>query len=292
MADEVIELDEFEIFRSRAFSKRRQDSTKNVVRRGSKRLLQGKGGPPPVRSATDLTGSSRGLAGSRAEIITEIKEDADSGGSVKEDESLIKDSSDLLSKLKVDRIYSSPIEFRHRQLSPSRLGRSYSCRPRGTRPQVRNDVSSSRPRINSLAEATEVLRHSSLTSQYALARDSSEFQIYRVRSFTLTAKGIVNRGDSFKVRSPLCRRPLLAGSNEDLASSKASIATSMGRFSIVEDEVMSQCGPSPGELPLFRVLISGAHGVGKTALAQQFMTSEYLGNMDAVPGKFLLIHAF
>ncbi len=36
--------------------------------------------------------------------------------------------------------------------------------------------------------------------------------------------------------------------------------------------------------PLYRVLISGAVEVGKTTLQHQFMTSEYLGNADNIPG--------
>ncbi len=37
---------------------------------------------------------------------------------------------------------------------------------------------------------------------------------------------------------------------------------------------------------LYRILIHGRTGVGKTALLHQFMTSEYLGNADHIPGKF------
>ena len=276
MEDEAIELDEFEIFRSRAYSKKRTGSTKNVPYRGSRRLLQ----PRPTSSASLPEHRERAEGSERG-----YRDDTGSVVSFKEDEILLKKPTNT-HKPQVDRLCSSPIDF-NRRLSPSRLGRSYSCRPRSTKPRVKIDVSSSRPRINSLAEATEVLRQRSLSSQNPLARESGEFQIYRVRSFTTTAKGIVNRGDSFKVRSPLCRRPLLAGSNDDLASSRASVATSIGKIegSILEDEVMTDTQPSAGDVQFHKVLISGAQGVGKTSLAQQFMTSEYLGNMDALPGK-------
>ncbi len=52
---------------------------------------------------------------------------------------------------------------------------------------------------------------------------------------------------------------------------------------IPEDEVVHHVNP-----PLYRVLISGSAGVGKTTLQQQFMTSEYLGNVDYLPGKVFL----
>ncbi len=38
--------------------------------------------------------------------------------------------------------------------------------------------------------------------------------------------------------------------------------------------------------PLYRILISGAVEVGKTTLQHQFMTSEYLGNADNIPGAY------
>lgn len=40
--------------------------------------------------------------------------------------------------------------------------------------------------------------------------------------------------------------------------------------------------PSP-----YRVLVLGCHGVGKTALVQQFMTSEFLGAVETSFGKSL-----
>ena len=53
---------------------------------------------------------------------------------------------------------------------------------------------------------------------------------------------------------------------------------------IPEDDVINHVSP-----PLYRVLISGSAGVGKTTLQQQFMTSEYLGNVDYLPGKTVCI---
>lgn len=166
---------------------------------------------------------------------------------------------------------------------PCRLGRSYSCRPRSNRPHPPAERSASRPRINSLAgSTTEVVRHSSLTSQNALLPNYDEFEIYRVRSFCTNQKGIINRGDSFKIRSPMVRRPLLV-SHENLGSS--ALSEMSGSVAEGMDDKPEDAHPMGAPI-IYRVLISGAQGVGKSSLTQQFMTSEYLGNMDYAPGKF------
>ena len=38
---------------------------------------------------------------------------------------------------------------------------------------------------------------------------------------------------------------------------------------------------------MFKVALVGAHGVGKTSLLQQFMTSEYMGAMETSFGEYL-----
>ena len=43
---------------------------------------------------------------------------------------------------------------------------------------------------------------------------------------------------------------------------------------------------------IYKVLLLGAPGVGKTALRQQFMTSEYLGNADNLPGNMMFLLEF
>lgn len=43
--------------------------------------------------------------------------------------------------------------------------------------------------------------------------------------------------------------------------------------------------------PIYRVLVLGSHGVGKTALVQQFMTSEFLGAVETSFGKIILLRS-
>ncbi|XP_050301450.1 GTP-binding protein REM 1 isoform X2 [Anthonomus grandis grandis] len=77
---------------------------------------------------------------------------------------------------------------------------------------------------------------------------------YRLRSFSFTSKGIVNRGDSFRRRrsrsNSLC--PPSMGANTPSP--------------VLDDHV--------GEVSNYTVALLGAQGVGKTALISQFMTSE------------------
>ena len=97
--------------------------------------------------------------------------------------------------------------------------------------------------------------------------------IYRLRSFSTTSKGIViNRGDSVRSRST---NSVCSSEGEQLPpahSSRTSSTHSRESFGLVP--VIS-----------FRVTVLGAAGVGKTAITQQFMTSEYLGGFDTSIGE-------
>ncbi|XP_064640665.1 GTP-binding protein RAD-like isoform X2 [Lineus longissimus] len=105
--------------------------------------------------------------------------------------------------------------------------------------------------------------------------------LYRVRSFKTTTKGIVNRGDSFKSRSTNSVASTgsfgsighLCNSLDDCrnTSSHASVNSHGSTTNSVASSVGNQ---------VYKVFIMGSSGVGKTALTQQFMTSEYMGAFD------------
>ncbi|KAL1516663.1 hypothetical protein ABEB36_000546 [Hypothenemus hampei] len=84
---------------------------------------------------------------------------------------------------------------------------------------------------------------------------------YRLRSFSFTSKGIVNRGDSFRRRrsrsNSLCP-PAMGGGQTPSP--------------IMDDHVP--------EVSNYTVALLGAQGVGKTALISQFMTSECINAYD------------
>ncbi|XP_012276083.1 uncharacterized protein LOC105697387 isoform X1 [Orussus abietinus] len=74
---------------------------------------------------------------------------------------------------------------------------------------------------------------------------------YRLRSFSLTSKGLINRGDSFRRRRS--RSNSLAPADPEKEETPAS---------------------PPKEVASYTVAMLGTRGVGKTALVSQFMTSE------------------
>ncbi|XP_050429291.1 GTP-binding protein GEM isoform X2 [Adelges cooleyi] len=82
---------------------------------------------------------------------------------------------------------------------------------------------------------------------------------YRLRSFSFTSKGIINRGDSF-IRKRRSRSNSLA-----------------------QDDDSKECTPpvdyiqqNDDNITSYAVALLGTRGVGKTALISQFMTSEYI----------------
>ena len=95
-------------------------------------------------------------------------------------------------------------------------------------------------------------------------------QTSRRRSFSVTPKGgLVNEGDVVLPAST----PDDAGSRRSSYNSTAENSGSAGESSSVDT-------------PIYRVLMIGGPGVGKTALTQQFMTSEFMAAQNTSFGKF------
>lgn len=185
-----------------------------------------------------------------------------------------------------------PIKIRkNRHLSPAYSSHQRSCsfktrgKPRG------GEVDDNQPRRHSMP----VQQSPNLLSvSYNDLRECREEEegFHRVRSFKTTSKGLINDGDSFKSRST--NNIMSTGSTvtSDSSSSKEEprIVLSRERFpSEASDESSTtpSCTsytslPSPS---YFRVLMLGANGVGKTAITNQFMTSEYMGAYDTTIGE-------
>nr|AIJ28975.1 Rgk1 [Drosophila melanogaster] len=108
-----------------------------------------------------------------------------------------------------------------------------------------------------------------------------EEEYYRLRHFSITGKGVVNRGDSLKSRR--------SRSNNSVASSNSSTehlttqqqlsapASVSARTSLASSRESSTSNPGNGP---YRVLMLGGPAVGKSSLVSQFMTSEYLHAYD------------
>lgn len=91
------------------------------------------------------------------------------------------------------------------------------------------------------------------------------------RSFTTTSKGIVNRGDSYKRKSIT---PDALGV-EDIQQ--------LEYLQLRNNEANKNVGNNRSpkkythEIPTYKAIVIGDHGVGKTSLVQQFITSTYMG---------------
>ena len=105
-----------------------------------------------------------------------------------------------------------------------------------------------------------------------------------VRNFSMSSKGLVNRGDSFK-RKNRSSSDLTAAAR---SGSTGSIPSTVGKVSPIERNMHIRDRNRRAEVlkaSVHKVLMLGHHGVGKSALLQQFMTSEYMGAVDASFGK-------
>ncbi|XP_025404793.1 GTP-binding protein REM 1 [Sipha flava] len=91
---------------------------------------------------------------------------------------------------------------------------------------------------------------------------------YRLRSFSFTSKGIVNRGDSFRKRRS---RSNSLAQEDDTKECTPPINNNQQQQSQQND-----CD----DITSYTVSLMGSRGVGKTTLISQFMTSEYINTYE------------
>ncbi|XP_047035506.1 uncharacterized protein LOC124641480 [Helicoverpa zea] len=96
-----------------------------------------------------------------------------------------------------------------------------------------------------------------------------EEEYYRLRHFSITGKGVVNRGDSLRSRRSRSNTSVASSASSTEAVTRASAPCSL-----------ASSRDSSAGLSSYRVLVLGAPGVGKSSLVGQFMTSEYLHAYD------------
>lgn len=95
-----------------------------------------------------------------------------------------------------------------------------------------------------------------------------------VRNFSTSSRGLINRGDSFKRKS-----------NQSIASDVGSCGSCDRSRALSINSSVASATPS-----LSKILMLGDTGVGKTALLQQFMTSEYMGAIETSFGESSFSH--
>ncbi|XP_055601477.1 uncharacterized protein LOC129750541 isoform X2 [Uranotaenia lowii] len=112
-----------------------------------------------------------------------------------------------------------------------------------------------------------------------------EEEYYRLRHFSITGKGVVNRGDSLKSRRSKSNNSVASSnsSNEHLTAAGGGAAPAAGSArtsatcSLASSRESSTSNPAAGP---YKVLMLGGPAVGKSSLVSQFMTSEYLHAYD------------
>ncbi|XP_056638579.1 uncharacterized protein LOC130446379 [Diorhabda sublineata] len=108
-----------------------------------------------------------------------------------------------------------------------------------------------------------------------------EEEYYRLRHFSITGKGVVNRGDSLKSRRSRSNNSVASSNSSTEQLPTAVSATGSARTSASCSLASSResSTSAPGPVP-FKVLMLGGPAVGKSSLVLQFMTSEYLHAYD------------
>ncbi|XP_061507933.1 mucin-5AC isoform X4 [Anopheles gambiae] len=110
-----------------------------------------------------------------------------------------------------------------------------------------------------------------------------EEEYYRLRHFSITGKGVVNRGDSLKSRRSKSNNSVASSnsSTEHLTPAAGAVAAGSARTSatcsLASSRESSTSNPASGP---YKVLMLGGPAVGKSSLVSQFMTSEYLHAYD------------
>lgn len=106
--------------------------------------------------------------------------------------------------------------------------------------------------------------------------DVDNVDSYRLRNFSLTPKGFVNRGDSFRRR----RRSMLTTEDSSATSFEHRHSSScLDEHTSVEAATVNQ----GAAVSSYVVALVGADGVGKTSLVDQLLTSESINAYDFDP---------
>ncbi|XP_008553262.1 uncharacterized protein LOC103575310 [Microplitis demolitor] len=146
---------------------------------------------------------------------------------------------------------------------------NFSAHPRGRQRRTSNFLELPvpdhiRPRVHSLPEKAYNPR----------AGDD----LYRLRAFSITHKGVVNRGDSIISRRSRSNTSVNSSRNSNVSGERSPFE---GSCCSGQGAVCDSSESEAEEGSKYRVVLLGDSGVGKTALVSQFMTSEYMNTYDA-----------
>ncbi|CAL1296388.1 unnamed protein product [Larinioides sclopetarius] len=109
-------------------------------------------------------------------------------------------------------------------------------------------------------------------SNRSLPLPGDESDYFRLRNFSVTSKGVINRGDSFRSRS----NSNVPGLSEAEEAATSPIPETTEQPSPLRDEEKD----TSFQKKSYRVLLVGVSGVGKSSMWKQFLTSDYICDDD------------
>lgn len=145
----------------------------------------------------------------------------------------------------------------------------------------------------------------SRSSTYSCSRPTNSSPVERVRNFSLSSHGIENKGDSFRVISPISGSPGNATesheANPKVLKKRPAFRREQQFFPISvtlkddDDDFMRPVCNSIGSCNTkggFRIKVIGYKSVGKSMMINQMTTSQFIGLQDIKGKRTLLYYTF
>lgn len=145
----------------------------------------------------------------------------------------------------------------------------------------------------------------SRSSTYSCSRPTNSSPVERVRNFSLSSHGIENKGDSFRVISPISGSPGNATesheANPKVLKKRPAFRREQQFFPISvtlkddDDDFMRPVCNSIGSCNTkggFRIKVIGYKSVGKSMMINQMTTSQFIGLQDIKGKRTLLCYTF
>lgn len=170
---------------------------------------------------------------------------------------------------------SSPGPVRPPDPSINKHARSQSCKKpvRPTELKVEEPPCTKPKSPAALRDHRTRLEKFKFWSQTSISEDEVEV-FYTARMFVTSHKGIVKRGSTIRMRTFSREQSLESCTTASLKDEELLRPTSRSLASSVNSS-FSQGSSFSEDVPTYKVVICGASGVGKSSLAEQFISSEY-----------------
>ncbi|XP_061162721.1 GTP-binding protein GEM-like [Saccostrea echinata] len=153
----------------------------------------------------------------------------------------------------------------------------------GSAPSSRTNSFKNKPRSRGVQKLIDVPRRNSMPDTggkelLSVKGGTDGEPLRRVRSFKMTSKGIVNRGDTFRQSNSSLASD--GSFSEHISHREKHRQRVLSESDSVDFDNANKQATSTSIPNVYRVALCGSVGVGKTALVNQFKTSEYMGGFE------------